>query len=316
MRVALAQLNVVVGDLAGNVERISSAVEEAKRAAADLVVLPELAVTGYPPEDLLLRPGFIRAAREAVDEVARDLRRDRGARRRTGVRPRPRERRVRVRRRRRAGRLSQAVPPELRRLRRAPLLRPRPRAPAAPVRRRPGRPHDLRGRLAARPAGHRSCARGRDAPRQPLGVAVPRRQGGGPRGDARHAGQGQRRVRRVLQPRRRTGRARLRRPLRRARRRGRGRRARTGVRGGPPRRRRRPDRGDRPAAAGRPTPRARALARRLARRDDARAAAPARGLGDRRGDRRRRSPRSSSSFASPSGSASATTSRRTASGTS
>ena len=71
MRVALAQLNVVVGDLAGNVERISSAVEEAKRAAADLVVLPELAVTGYPPEDLLLRPGFIRAAREAVDDVAR-----------------------------------------------------------------------------------------------------------------------------------------------------------------------------------------------------------------------------------------------------
>jgi len=71
MRVALAQLNVVVGDLDGNVGRIASAVEEAKRAAADLVVLPELAVTGYPPEDLLLRPGFIRAAREAVDEVAR-----------------------------------------------------------------------------------------------------------------------------------------------------------------------------------------------------------------------------------------------------
>ena len=71
MRVALAQLNVVVGDLDGNVGRIASAVEEAKRAAADLVVFPELAVTGYPPEDLLLRPGFIRAAREAVDEVAR-----------------------------------------------------------------------------------------------------------------------------------------------------------------------------------------------------------------------------------------------------
>ena len=71
MRVALAQLNVVVGDLDGNVGRIASAIEEAKRAAADLVVLPELAVTGYPPEDLLLRPGFIRAAREAVDEVAR-----------------------------------------------------------------------------------------------------------------------------------------------------------------------------------------------------------------------------------------------------
>ena len=71
MRIALAQLNVVVGDLEGNVERIAAAVSEAQRAAADLVVLPELAVTGYPPEDLLLRPGFVRAAREAVDEVAR-----------------------------------------------------------------------------------------------------------------------------------------------------------------------------------------------------------------------------------------------------
>jgi NAD+ synthase (glutamine-hydrolysing) len=71
MRIALAQLNAVVGDLDGNVERITTAVAEAQRAAADLVVLPELAVTGYPPEDLLLRPGFVRAAAEAVDEVAR-----------------------------------------------------------------------------------------------------------------------------------------------------------------------------------------------------------------------------------------------------
>src|SRR5687768_583620 len=71
MRIALAQLNVVVGDLDGNVERIAAAIAEAKRSSADLVVLPELAVTGYPPEDLLLRPGFVRAAREAVDEIAR-----------------------------------------------------------------------------------------------------------------------------------------------------------------------------------------------------------------------------------------------------
>ncbi|HEY7178089.1 MAG TPA: NAD+ synthase [Gaiella sp.] len=71
MRLALAQLNVVVGDLEGNVERILAAVGDAQRAGADLVVLPELAVTGYPPEDLLLRPGFVRAARAAVDEVAR-----------------------------------------------------------------------------------------------------------------------------------------------------------------------------------------------------------------------------------------------------
>ena len=71
MRIALAQLNVVVGDLDGNVERIVNAVSEARELATDLVVLPELAVTGYPPEDLLLRPGFVRAAREAVEEVAR-----------------------------------------------------------------------------------------------------------------------------------------------------------------------------------------------------------------------------------------------------
>ena len=71
MRLALAQLNVVVGDLDGNVEKIVGAVREAERAGADVVVLPELAVTGYPPEDLLLRPGFLHAAREAVDEVAR-----------------------------------------------------------------------------------------------------------------------------------------------------------------------------------------------------------------------------------------------------
>ena len=71
MRVALAQVNVVVGDLDGNVERLTRALGEAARTSADLVVFPELAVTGYPPEDLLLRPGFVRAARAAVDEVAR-----------------------------------------------------------------------------------------------------------------------------------------------------------------------------------------------------------------------------------------------------
>ena len=71
MRLALAQLNVVVGDIDGNVERLTGAIAEASSVGADLVVLPELAVTGYPPEDLLLRPGFVRAAREAVDEVAR-----------------------------------------------------------------------------------------------------------------------------------------------------------------------------------------------------------------------------------------------------
>ena len=70
MRLALAQINAVVGDLEGNRERILAAVGEARAANADLVLLPELAVTGYPPEDLLLRPAFVRAAEESLHEIA------------------------------------------------------------------------------------------------------------------------------------------------------------------------------------------------------------------------------------------------------
>ena len=71
MRLALAQMNAVVGDLDGNRAKILGILADARDAGADLVVYPELAVTGYPPEDLLLRPGFIRAAHESLDEVAR-----------------------------------------------------------------------------------------------------------------------------------------------------------------------------------------------------------------------------------------------------
>src|SRR5262245_53036666 len=71
MRLALAQLDAVVGDLPGNRALIVDAIREASGAGADLVVLPELAVTGYPPEDLLLRPGFLKAARDSLDEIAR-----------------------------------------------------------------------------------------------------------------------------------------------------------------------------------------------------------------------------------------------------
>jgi NAD+ synthase (glutamine-hydrolysing) len=71
MRLVLAQINPVVGDLAGNRALILERLGEAKREDADLVVFPELAVTGYPPEDLLLRPGFVHAARESLDEIAR-----------------------------------------------------------------------------------------------------------------------------------------------------------------------------------------------------------------------------------------------------
>src|SRR5690349_10099947 len=70
MRLALAQIDPIVGDLDGNRELIVGKIEEARQAGADLVLLPELAVTGYPPEDLLLRPGFVRAARDSVDRIA------------------------------------------------------------------------------------------------------------------------------------------------------------------------------------------------------------------------------------------------------
>jgi NAD+ synthase (glutamine-hydrolysing) len=70
MRLALAQIDTIVGDLDGNRERILRRLEEARAAGADLVLFPELAVTGYPPEDLLLRPGFLKAAARATEEIA------------------------------------------------------------------------------------------------------------------------------------------------------------------------------------------------------------------------------------------------------
>ncbi|MGH2934956.1 MAG: nitrilase-related carbon-nitrogen hydrolase, partial [Gaiellaceae bacterium] len=71
MRLALAQINPTVGDLDGNRALILDRLERAKDAGADIAVFPELAVTGYPPEDLLLRPGFVRAAERSLDEIAR-----------------------------------------------------------------------------------------------------------------------------------------------------------------------------------------------------------------------------------------------------
>ena len=74
MRLALAQINSVVGDLDGNRDRVLRRLEEAKEAGADLVLFPELVVTGYPPEDLLLRPSFVRAAERTLGEIARATR--------------------------------------------------------------------------------------------------------------------------------------------------------------------------------------------------------------------------------------------------
>src|SRR6185503_13481553 len=70
MRIAIAQMNVTVGDLAGNVERIADFAARARAGGADVVVTPELAVCGYPPEDLLLRDDFMLACDEAVADLA------------------------------------------------------------------------------------------------------------------------------------------------------------------------------------------------------------------------------------------------------
>ncbi len=70
-RLALAQINPTVGDLSGNRDRIIETIHSATAAGADLVAFPELALTGYPPEDLLLKPSFTRDNLEALDEIAR-----------------------------------------------------------------------------------------------------------------------------------------------------------------------------------------------------------------------------------------------------
>jgi NAD+ synthase (glutamine-hydrolysing) len=70
LRVALAQINCRVGDLEGNAAKISESIAEARDASAELVLFPELALTGYPPEDLLLKEHFLQAATEAVADLA------------------------------------------------------------------------------------------------------------------------------------------------------------------------------------------------------------------------------------------------------
>ncbi len=70
LRVAMCQLNAIVGDLVGNTQRVIDALGVAEEAGADIAVFPELALTGYPPEDLLLKPGFIADNLEALGKVA------------------------------------------------------------------------------------------------------------------------------------------------------------------------------------------------------------------------------------------------------
>ena len=70
LRVALCQSNPIVGDLAGNIAALQRWIREAREQHADVVVFPELSITGYPPEDLLLKPSFVQDAAAALGEVA------------------------------------------------------------------------------------------------------------------------------------------------------------------------------------------------------------------------------------------------------
>src|SRR5215467_7591969 len=72
LAIAVAQLNPTVGDLAGNAEKARAARADAQRDGADLVAFPELFISGYPPEDLVLKPAFQAACRAKVEELARE----------------------------------------------------------------------------------------------------------------------------------------------------------------------------------------------------------------------------------------------------
>ena len=75
LAIALAQLNPVMGDIDGNLARARAARAEAHNLGADLILFSELFVTGYPPEDLVLKPAFQNDAMEAVKALARDTER-------------------------------------------------------------------------------------------------------------------------------------------------------------------------------------------------------------------------------------------------
>ena len=72
LRLVMAQINTTVGDLDGNTAKILRCIDEAKRFQADLIAFPEMAITGYPPEDLLLRPSFLSSNIDKMLEVARN----------------------------------------------------------------------------------------------------------------------------------------------------------------------------------------------------------------------------------------------------
>src|SRR5687768_15579202 len=72
LAITLAQLNPTVGDVVGNAEKVRAARKRAAADGADLVLLPEMFIAGYPPEDLVLKPAFQAACRAEVEKLARE----------------------------------------------------------------------------------------------------------------------------------------------------------------------------------------------------------------------------------------------------
>ena len=209
--------NATVGDLAWNAQRILDGIEAAKQARAELVLFPELALTGYPPEDLLLREHFLKdtgaqlqrlaAAAEGIVAIVGFPERIPGAvparARIAGTdRDRPVQRRRRARGRRRRAGLPQGAPAQLRGVRRAALLQVRrsPRhgdracrsggrsrtksrsgtagGPGTGDRRRTADRRDsVRGPVGGRRTGHFGGKRRGNTDREHLRIAVSRRQG-------------------------------------------------------------------------------------------------------------------------------------------
>ena len=71
MKITIAQLNPFIGEINGNLEKIITTLSQTKKDTPDLVIFPELFLTGYPPRDLLERPGFIQKIEKAIEELIR-----------------------------------------------------------------------------------------------------------------------------------------------------------------------------------------------------------------------------------------------------
>ncbi|HHP7245134.1 MAG TPA: nitrilase-related carbon-nitrogen hydrolase, partial [Elainellaceae cyanobacterium] len=73
MKIAIAQLNPIIGDLAGNAQQILDAAHRAAEQEARLMLTPEMSISGYPPRDLLMQPSFVANMAETIEQLARDV---------------------------------------------------------------------------------------------------------------------------------------------------------------------------------------------------------------------------------------------------